>query len=90
VTGPGTGATADAYVVAHVREALAADGRVAELGIDVERTGDALVLLGRVASAGRREAAAVVAAEQAPGFRIVNELDVVEAVAPPGPPEQLR
>lgn len=90
MTAPEGAAVPDPYLVAHVREALASDGRVGELGIDVERTGDALVLLGRVASAGQREAAAVVAAEQAPGLRICNELEVVDAVAPPSPPEQLR
>ncbi len=83
------GTAPDAYVVAHVREALATDHRVAELGIDVTASGGTLVLLGRVSSAKQREEAGVVAAELAPGFEVRNELEVVDATAPPNAPEVL-
>jgi osmotically-inducible protein OsmY len=89
VTAGGEHPTPEAYVVAHVREALATDGRVAELGIDVTAAGSTLVLLGRVASTGQRDEAAVVAAERAPGYEIRNELEVVDDSAPPAPAERL-
>jgi osmotically-inducible protein OsmY len=86
----GEASGSEAYVVAHVHDALATDGRVAELGIEVTRTGSTLVLLGRVASTAQREAATVVAAEHAPGFEIRNELEVVDHDTAPAPPERLR
>ncbi|MET0727890.1 MAG: BON domain-containing protein [Acidimicrobiales bacterium] len=78
------------YVLAHVHDALASDPRVVELGIDVVAAGGTLVLMGRVATAALREAAAQVAAEHAPGFEIRNDLELLDAVSPPAAPEQLR
>lgn len=80
------------YVLAHVREGLAADGRVTELGIEVEvvdarRT---VVLMGTVGDATVRDAAAEVAAERAPGWEVRNDLEVLDLHAPPTAPEQLR
>lgn len=77
------------YAVAHVREAFASDPRVAALGLEVVTAGGVLVLLGRVESEGQREGAAEVAAEAAPGYEIRNDLEVLDASAPPGPPERL-
>ena len=89
MSGPTGDRAPDAYVVAHVREALASDGRVAELGLDVTVSGDTVVLLGRVSSAAQRDDAAAIAAERAPGYAVRNELEVVDASAPPAPPERL-
>jgi osmotically-inducible protein OsmY len=70
-----------AYLVQHIQDALAADGRARELGVDVTVAGDRLVLTGTVTTTALREAIAVVAAEvaaeHAPGHRVVNELSVV-------------
>jgi osmotically-inducible protein OsmY len=82
--------TPDQYVIAHVRDGLATDPRVVELGIDVEVANGSLVLLGRVGSSELRDAAAEVAAELAPGYAIRNELEVVDLTSPPAAPEQLR
>ena len=70
-----------AYLVQHIQDALAADGRARELGVDVVVAGDRVVLTGTVTTAAQRAAIAVVAAEvtaeHAPGHRVVNELSVV-------------
>src|SRR3546814_13127243 len=82
--------TPDAYVIAHVREALATDERVAELGIELTIASSTLVLNGRVASTAQRDAATAVATEllaaQPPDLEVRNDLEVVDADAgPPGP-----
>lgn len=69
----------DAYVVEHVRDALATDPRTLVQGLRVTRQGDAIVLAGTVGSAARRDAVGDVAAEVATGLRICNETVVVEA-----------
>jgi len=78
------------YVVAHVHEALATDPRVMEQGIEVVATGSTVVLMGRVFSQRQHDAASEVAHEQAPGFTIRNDLEVLDRPSPPGPVEQLR
>lgn len=82
--------TPDQYVIAHVRDGLATDPRVVELGIEVEVANGSLVLLGRVGSTALWAAAAEVAAELAPGFTVRNELEVVDLESRPTAPEQLR
>ena len=69
----------DAYVVEHVRDALATDPRTLVQGLRVTHQGDAIVLAGTVGSAARRDAVGDVAAEVAGGLRICNETVVVEA-----------
>lgn len=88
--GEGGADTPAPYVLAHVRDALATDPRVSELGVELMIAQGTLVLTGRVASDALRTAAAEVAQEQAPGFEIRNELDVVDSAARPADPEQLR
>jgi osmotically-inducible protein OsmY len=83
------GDTPAAYVIAHVREALATDARVAELGIELTIAAGTLVLTGRVGSEELRAAAADVAAAHADGLEVRNDLDVVEGDAPPAAPEVL-
>ena len=65
------------HMIAHLRERMAEDPRVAELNIEAAFENDALVLRGRVSTPERREAVAAVAAELLPGKRIVNEVAAV-------------
>lgn len=78
----------DTYVAGQVERALHGDPRTHELGIRVEVDGDDIVLRGEVASEERRQAAARVAEEQAPGLSIRNEMSVTR-VLPPRTPEML-
>jgi hypothetical protein len=73
-----TDATAEPkhYLVGRIREALACDGRVSELEIDITIAGRRIFLAGEVATEGRRLAVAEVARDAAPGYDIVNEVDV--------------
>ena len=70
----------DAYVVEHVRQALATDERTNIQGLKVTRHGDCVVIAGTVESSERREAVERVATEAADAFRICNETVVVGAV----------
>jgi osmotically-inducible protein OsmY len=76
------------YLVQHIQDALAADDRVRELGVDVTVAGSRVVLTGTVATAPLREAIGVVVAEVAPDHEIVNELAVMSA-DDGGPVEEL-
>jgi osmotically-inducible protein OsmY len=77
-----------AYLVAHVREALARDGRTNELHVDVTVAGNRIFLTGEVASGERRRAVSEVVAEVVPGYEIHNETSV-PPLEPPSEPEQL-
>ena len=70
------------YVAAHVREALAHDGRVAALDIEVRIVGSDLFLTGSVASPPRPQAAEDVVRAQLPDLTIHNQLDVLPVDAP--------
>jgi hypothetical protein len=76
------------YVVAHVREALARDGRVNELNVDVTVAGRGVFLTGEVATEERRRAITDVVRELIPEYEIHNETSVA-LVAEPGEPEHL-
>lgn len=76
------------YLVAHVREALASDPRVAELNVEVAVAGRKVFLTGNVATSGHRQAVAEVVAELLPDYEIYNETTVPELGAP-GEPEEL-
>ncbi|HZM32331.1 MAG TPA: BON domain-containing protein [Acidimicrobiales bacterium] len=69
------------YLVGHIQDTLATDGRAQELGVDVTVAGNRVVLNGTVATEGQREAigevAGEVVAEHAPGHEVVNELTVM-------------
>ena len=73
-----------AYVAGQVERALHGDSRAHELGVRVEVDGEDVVLRGEVASEERRLAVARIAAEQAPGLTISNEVSVTEVQAPEG------
>ena len=72
-----------AYLIGHIQDALAADDRSRELGVDVTLAGPdpRVVLTGTVSTEAQRDAIAVVVAEvtaaQAAGHQVVNELAVV-------------
>ena len=73
----------DPYLAQHVREALAQDPRVGELGVDVQIDEEAVVLRGVVTSAERREAAAEVARDLAPDRTVRNETTIEAFDEPP-------
>jgi hypothetical protein len=76
------------YLIAHVREALASDPRVAELNVEVAVAGRKVFLTGTVATPRKQEAVTEVVAELLPEYEIHNETSVPELAAP-GAPEEL-
>ena len=66
------------YVAEHLREALAEDQRVSELGLDVSVRGGELHVVGTVSTEQRRRAVADVAREIAPGATVRNETTVID------------
>lgn len=72
------------YRAQHVREVLAEDPRVAELGIAVTVVGDHVYLSGEVATAERRQAIAVVTAEVLPQHEVHNHVGVTSLSAADG------
>lgn len=73
-TDTGTTTEPDPYLAEHVREALARDPRVGELGIDVEIAGDTATLRGTLASPERRQAVAEAVRELLPGHEVRDEM----------------
>ena len=76
------------YLVAHVREALARDGRVNELNVDVTVAGRRVFLTGEVSTEARKAAVADVVRDLLPDYEVHNETTVA-AIAEPGEPEEL-
>lgn len=70
------------YLVAHVREVLAGDERVAALDINVRIVGSAVYLTGTVATAQRRDAAELVVRELLPQYQVHNQLALLSQDAP--------
>lgn len=70
------------YLVARLREALAADERTTEQGVRVRVRNDEVYLDGPVADAGQQAAIRAVVAETAPGMRVHDETHVPSAAAP--------
>jgi hypothetical protein len=70
------------YVRAHLEEALATDGRLAQGGLRVSIDGDELVITGSVPATQRQAAVSQVAAEVARGFRVRNETTPVSLEEP--------
>jgi hypothetical protein len=66
------------YVIAHVREALACDGRVNELEIEIAVSGNKIFLSGDVATPERKEAISDVVRECLPRHEIYNEVSVTQ------------
>lgn len=65
------------YLAQHLRDALARDHRVSELGLDVVVRSGTLHVSGSVSTEERRAAVDVVAAEVASGRPVVNDTTVL-------------
>ena len=74
--------TPDPYLAEHVREALAHDPRIGELGVEVEIVGETVVLSGTVVSLERQEATAAVVRDLLPEYQVRDETEVVELPEP--------
>jgi hypothetical protein len=68
-----------AYLIGHIQDALAADDRSRELGVDVTLAGPEprVVLTGTASTEAQRRAIGEVVADVAPGYQVINELAVV-------------
>jgi osmotically-inducible protein OsmY len=78
------GDTADRYVVAKVREALAHDSRVNELELEVTiAPGRQVFVSGTVPTRERQEAITLVVSELLPDFRVHNQTSVGNLAGPP-------
>jgi hypothetical protein len=66
------------YAIQRVRDALAADERVAEMGVQVHIAAGKVFLTGQIPTEERRQAVGVVAREVLPGYEIHNETVVTE------------
>lgn len=80
---PHDASAAPEYVVAHVREALAEDPRTAQQDLKVLLSGNQLVVKGSCTSRERCAAIEEVIRAAAPGFEIVNQVQVVANEAAP-------
>lgn len=76
----------DGYLGAHLEEALAEDGRVAEPGLHVQVAGDRVVVSGTVSDPERKQAVTDVLADLVGARELVDLTDV----AGDGPPPQER
>lgn len=72
----------DPYLVAHVRDALAHDPRLSELGVTIECAGQTVVLSGTLASLERQQAAADIVHDLLPDHEVRNETTVAELPEP--------
>ena len=66
------------YAIQRVRDALATDERVAEMGLDVRIAAGKVFLTGQVPTEERRQAVGVVAGEVLPEYEVHNETVVTE------------
>jgi hypothetical protein len=70
------------YDAQRVREELARDERVGELGIEVTISGDHAFLRGKVSNTERKQVIADVAQELLPECTVVNEVTIIEMDEP--------
>jgi osmotically-inducible protein OsmY len=77
------------YAIQRVRDALAADERVAEMGVQVRTVAGKVFLTGQVATPERQQAVGEVAAEVLPDYEVHNET-VVTTVAGEPRVEEIR
>ena len=66
------------YAIERVRDALAADERVAEMGVEVRIAAGKVFLTGQVPTEERQQAVGVVASEVLPEYEVHNETVVTE------------
>ena len=76
------------YLAQRLRDAIAADPRTGELGLEVAVVGEGLAVRGVVGSEERRLAIGAVAKEALPGTEVRNET-VVKEVNDPGAEESI-
>jgi osmotically-inducible protein OsmY len=72
----------DEYLAEHVRDAMAHDPRVADLGITVTVGPGTVRLSGEVATEERRDAVAIVAREVVTGHQVLNDVTVTACEEP--------
>jgi osmotically-inducible protein OsmY len=70
------------YLIEHVREALAADPRVNELGLQVAVRSGKVFVSGVVSTTERHDAVAAVVSERAPGWDVHNGTTVAPFTEP--------
>ena len=63
----------DDYAIQRLRDALATDERVAEMGVQVRMAAGKVFLTGQVATPERQQAVGTVAAEVLPDYEVHNE-----------------
>ena len=73
----------DGYLAAHLEEALAEDGRVAEPGLHVQVAGDRVVVSGTVSDPERKRAVTAVLEDLVGDRELVDLTDVAGAGPPP-------
>ena len=87
-----TAASVD-HVLLHVRDALATDGRVGELGLDVAREEDVIVVRGAVSNVARKDALTALVREVLDHYQcalsVRDETEIPAVGAPDREPEQL-
>ena len=66
------------YAIQRIRDALAADERVAEMGVQVRIAAGKVFLTGQIPTEERQQAVGVVAGEILPEYEIHNETVVTE------------
>ncbi|HEX2048759.1 MAG TPA: BON domain-containing protein [Acidimicrobiales bacterium] len=71
------------YAVQRLRDALATDERVAEMGVQVDVVGGKVFLTGQVATPQRQAAVGTVAAEVLPEYEVHNQTFVTPVGDPP-------
>jgi hypothetical protein len=71
------------YVIQRLRDALATDERVAEMGVQVRAVAGKVFLTGQVATPERRQAVGEVAAEVLPEYDVCNETVVTSVDGEP-------
>jgi hypothetical protein len=81
------------HVLIHVRDTLACDGRVGELGLDVDIVADTVVVSGPISTIARRDGVGDVVREvlrtYGSDLDVRNDTYVTETSAPHREPEQL-
>jgi hypothetical protein len=81
------------HVLIHVRDTLASDGRVGELGLDVDVEDDVVVVRGAITTISRRDGVVPVVLEVLDAYgsalTVRNDTTIPDAAAPDRAPERL-
>ena len=81
------------HVLIHVRDTLASDGRVGELGLDVEIDADTVVVSGPISTSARRDGVESVVLDVLQTYGcalgVRNDTYITETSAPVREPEEL-